>query len=367
MGSDEGLGAKLNIEMSSPAVGILEAWSASKVIYSKNLAQGEKVAEFETRFSKQVLDREESTGVAVNSGTSGLILALMACGVGAGDEVIVPSFTFAATANAVVLVGAKPVFCDIDPNTFNIDANLIELLLTSRTRAIIPVHLYGNPAKMPEIMEIAHKHSLVVIEDAAQAHGATINKIPVGTFGTCGVFSFYPTKNMTTGEGGLVTSSEAEVLRKLRLLRNQGMEVRYQNEVAGFNNRMTDIAAAIGLVQLRKLPTLTSKRIKIAKKYSAQLRNVYTPSHDAESTHVFHQYTINCAELGRDRVLAKLQEAGIPSAIYYPTPVHRLPSFNLELELPNTMRASKNLLSIPMHPGLTERQTDFVIKTINSI
>jgi perosamine synthetase len=245
------------IPAAKPLIGVEEREAVDRVLQSGMLAQGPEVAAFETEFSAIVGNRH---CVAVNSGTSGLHMALEAIGMDTGDEVIVPSFTFAATANSVALTGATPVFVDIDPKTFNIDPKAIEAAITPRTKAIQPVHLYGQPASMKEIMDIAKRHNLLVVEDAAQAHMASFDGVPVGAIGDAGIFSFYPTKNMTSGEGGMITTASDEIARQSRLLRNQGMEKRYENEIVGFNTRMTDIHAAIGRVQLRKLAKWTKQR-----------------------------------------------------------------------------------------------------------
>ena len=273
---------------------------------------------------------------------------------------IVPSFTFAATANAVALVGATPVFADIDPSTYCIDADSVESALTSKTRAIMPVHLYGHPAAMDRLVPFATSRDLLIIEDAAQAHLASLNGTPVGAFGVAGCFSFYPTKNMTSGEGGMVTTSYAEVARHVRLLRNQGMEVRYQNEVVGFNSRMSDVHAAIGRVQFSKLAAWTQRRKDIARRYDEELRGVVTPPVAPGAEHVYHQYTIRIAGGRRDAVAAALAGRGVGSGVYYPTPVHKLPSFGLDLDLPHTRRACEEV-----HPSLTDADVDRVIESVN--
>ena len=244
------------IPAANPIIGKEERDAVDRVLKSGSLAQGPEVAAFESEFSAHVDNR---LCVALNSGTSALHLAFIAAGITPGDEVIVPSFSFAATANSVALAGATPVFADIENNHFNLDPNKIEDVITSKTRAIMPVHLYGHPADMISINRIANKHGLLVLEDAAQAHKASINGIPVGAWGVAASFSFYPTKNMTSGEGGMVSTSSPQIARKIKLLRNQGMEIRYQNEAIGFNTRMTDIHAAIGREQLKKLPAWTLK------------------------------------------------------------------------------------------------------------
>jgi dTDP-4-amino-4,6-dideoxygalactose transaminase len=309
------------------------------------------VAKFEKDFSKFVGDRE---CVAVNSGTSALHLALLSLGVGPGDEVIVPSFTFAATANSVALTGAKPVFVDIDPNTYNIDPSSVESAITKKTKAIQVVHLYGLPAEMERILEIAKKHDLLVVEDAAQAHLAEISGQRVGTFGDAASFSFYPTKNMTSGEGGMIVFKDSDSARTSRLLRNQGMEKRYQNELIGFNLRMTDIHAAIGIEQLKKIEKRTEVRIRNASFMSSRLPSSLTPFTPEGSKHVFHQYTVRLKS-NRDLISTELSELGIGNSVYYPTQVHKLPSFQSDLNLMQTQLATEQVLSLPVHPSLSKR------------
>ncbi len=303
-----------------PVVGEDEIEAAVRVLRSGMVVQGPEVAGFEDEFSAQVGGRH---CVAVNSGTSALQLSLMAIGLRPGDEVIVPSFSFAASANAVRLAGGVPVFVDIEPEHFTLDPDAVAAAVGPRTAAIMPVHLYGHPADMTALQDIAVRHGLAVVEDAAQAHGATWADRPVGAWGTAGCFSFYPTKNMHSLEGGMVTTDDAELARTVRLLRNQGMEQRYANEVVGANMRLTDVAAAVGRAQLKKLDGWNEQRRKNAAHLSAGLTHVGTPATAAEATHVFHQYTIRVRE-GRDRVQAGLTERGIGSAVYYPTPIHLL-------------------------------------------
>ena len=352
------------IPAAKPLIGAEERAAVDRVLQSGMLAQGPEVASFEEEFSSIVSRRN---CIAVNSGTSGLHLALSAIGMKKGDEVIVPSFTFAATANSVALTGATPIFVDIDPRTFNINPAAVESAITPRTRAILPVHLYGQPAAMDEIMNIATRHNLLVVEDAAQAHMAAFDGTPAGAFGIAGVFSFYPTKNMTSGEGGMITTSTDEVARQCRLLRNQGMEIRYVNEIVGHNTRMTDIHAAIGRVQLAKLSGWTKQRRLNAKFFDENLRGVVAPYVAPKAFHVYHQYTIRTVGLDRDIFAAELQRQGIGNGVYYPTPVHRLPSFNLSFDLPETALACKEVLSIPVHPSLSQEDLEKIVTTINAI
>ena len=352
------------IPAAKPLIGEEERAAVDAVLMSGGLAQGPEVAAFENEFSDWVAGHE---CIAVNSGTSALHMVLLALGVGAGDEVIVPSFTFAATANAVALTGATPVFVDIEPESFCSSPEALSAAVTARTRAIMPVHLYGHPAAMDRIMPIARQHGLQVVEDAAQAHGATLWETPVGAFGDAGAFSFYPTKNMTSGEGGMVTTSDAEVARTVRLLRNQGMEQRYRNEIVGFNTRMSDVHAAIGRVQLRKLPAWTAKRQENAAYLTSALDNVVTPSIAPGATHVFHQYTIRIPGHDQDAFAAALAERGVGCGVYYPTPVHELPSFGLTIDLPETRRAAQEVISLPVHPSLTEDELETIALAVNAV
>lgn len=352
------------IPAARPAIGDEERSAVDRVLLSGMLAQGPEVAAFESEFSELVESRH---CVAVNSGTSALHLSLIASGVGPGDEVIVPSFSFAATANVVELTGATAVFADIELNYFNVDPKAVENAITPRTKAIMPVHLYGHPANMALLSEIARRHHLLVIEDAAQAHAATVGGRPVGTWGDAGAFSFYPTKNMTSGEGGMITTSSNSLAHEVRLLRSQGMEKRYENEVFGFNNRMTDIHAAIGRVQLTKLAEWTTKRQANAEFLTENLRGVVTPQTAADSVHVFHQYTVRVVDHDRDRFAEELSVRGVGTGVYYPTPIHRLPSFKLDLDLPSTEIAVSQVLSLPIYPSLSEDELATIVTAVNSV
>ena len=342
-----------------PLIGEEEIDAVAAVMRTGMIAQGPQVAAFEEEFAATLVPGTHA--VAVNSGTSALHLGLLAAGIGPGDEVIVPSFTFAATANSVAITGATPVFADIDPLTFTLSPAAVEAAITPRTRAIMPVHLYGHPAPMEALQAIADAHGLMLFEDAAQAHGATLHGRAVGSFGTFAAFSFYPTKNMTSGEGGMVTSTDPSVIRGVKLARNQGMETRYANEIVGLNNRMTDIHAAIGRVQLTKVGVWTRKRQDNAAFLDAHLRGVTVPHVAPGATHVYHQYTIRlegATGAERDAVQAALREEWqVGSGVYYPIPNHRLASlahYAEGLELPGTEKAARECLSLPVHPSLSE-------------
>lgn len=356
------------IPAARPIIGEEERAAVDRVLASGMVAQGPEVAAFEAEFSDHFVSGRPV--VAVNSGTSGLHLGLLAAGVGPGDEVIVPSFTFAATANSVALTGATPVFADIEPETFTLDPQSVASMVGARTRGIMPVHLYGHPARMSELMTIASATGLDLYEDAAQAHGASLGGVQVGTYGAFGMFSLYPTKNMTSGEGGMVTAADDGLARRVRLLRNQGMERQYDNEVIGFNARMTDIHAAIGRVQLTKVNRWTAIRQSNAAFLDHELRGIKPPVVADGAVHVYHQYTIRVPEDRDGFVRALRDEYGIGSGVYYPIPNHRLPSlarYARGLELPETERAAKEVISLPVHPSVTERGLERIAAAVNAL
>ncbi|AKB84744.1 DegT/DnrJ/EryC1/StrS aminotransferase family protein [Methanococcoides methylutens] len=352
------------IPIAKPDIGKEEIDAVSKVMTSGIIAEGKRVAEFESAFADYIGTEH---AVAVNSGTAALHTALLAHGIGKGDEVITTSFSFIATANSIMYTGAKPVFADIDPETFNIDPEKIEDSITNDTKALMPVHLYGHPAEMKAINEIAEDHGLAIIEDACQAHGAIYNGKKVGSFGT-GAFSFYPTKNMTTGEGGIITTNDSEVARKARMIRAHGSQERYLHEMVGYNFRMTDIAAAIGLVQLKKIERYNSARRKNAYLLSERLKDIpgiTVPTIRKGCGHVFHQYTIRVNN--REELVTKLKQNEIGTGVYYPIPIHMQPTYieaGYNYDLPICEKAAKEVVSLPVHPGVSEQDIEQVIENV---
>jgi perosamine synthetase len=353
------------IPIARPQMGEEEKELVWSTMSSGALAQGARVRELEERFADFI---GVPHAVATSSGTTALHLALLASGVGPGDEVITVPFTFFASASTVLFTGARPVFVDVDEASFNIDVAQIEAAITPRTRAILPVSLYGQPADLPAIAEIAERRGLALVEDAAQSHGAAIGDRHSGSWGV-GCFSFSPTKNMTTGEGGMVTTSDPDVADRARLLREHGMRIRYQHEIVGYNFRMTDVHASIGLAQLPKLPGHNARRRAIAARYDRQLLGVMTPRVPPGVTHVYHQYTIRVNR--RDEFVERLRERGVGTGVYYPIPVHRQKPF-VELgygeqRYPVSERLCEEVLSIPVHPSLTNEEVEAVIAAVNGV
>ena len=357
------------IPIARPLLGGEEKEAILRVLLSGQLAQGENVAAFERRFAELCQVQE---AVAVSSGTAALHLALLAHGIGPGDEVITTAFSFAATANVILLVGATPVFVDIEPDTYNIDPILVEGAITPRTRAILPVHLYGNPCDIMRLEQLAVAHHLALIEDACHAHAASVDGKSVGGFGT-GCFSFYATKNMTTGEGGMLTTNDPMIAERVRLLRSHGQRERYHHVVLGYNLRMTEIQAALGLVQVEKLEHFTEQRIANAAFLTRSLcQVVQTPISRQGCRHVYHQYTIR-VPYKRDAWVQWLDRQGIGTGIHYPTPIHWQPFYQehgdvwrygtsdttvgamtSDRRLPVAEAAAQQVLSLPVHPVLTE-------------
>lgn len=352
------------IPLAKPQLGPEETAAVVEVLESGMLASGQRVEQFESAFADAI---GIEFAVAVGSGTAALHLSLLAMGVGEGDEVIVPSFTFAASANSIRMTGATPVFADIDPSDYTIHAAAIEPLIGSRTRAVMPVHLYGQPAPMTAIVEMAAETGIDIVEDAAQAHLAESDGVKVGAFGRAGAFSFYPTKNMTTGEGGMITTSDPEFAEKARWLRNQGMALRYEHKIVGLNERMTEIEAAMGLVQLGRLPEWTKRRREIAAIYNERLDPALgLPLERPDATHVYHQYTL--APPDRERVGQALRGAEIGHDVYYPKAIHQQdPYLGPGYDLPVTEEMVDRVVSIPVRPNLHDDEINHVVSTLNTV
>ncbi|TAK11134.1 MAG: DegT/DnrJ/EryC1/StrS family aminotransferase [Anaerolineae bacterium] len=354
------------IHIAKPLIGDEEKQAVLEVLDSGIIAQGPRVAAFEEAFAAMC---GVKYAVATTSGTTALHVALLAHGIGEGDEVITSSFTFIASANSVLFTGAKPVFVDIDPATYNLDPALIEAAITPRTKAIMPVHLFGLPADMDGIVAIAKKHNLILVEDACQSHGATFNGARVGSFGT-GCFSLYPTKNITSGEGGMITTNDEALAESCKVIRQHGMRRRYYHDELGFNFRMTDIHAAIGLAQLHKLEKFNAARRQNAAFLNEHLKGVRVPTEPANCQHVYHQYTIAVPDGMRDALLEHLKEKGVGSGVYYPVPVHQQTYYMKELgynqSLPITEQAAQEVLSLPVHPALTPADLETIVDAVNS-
>jgi perosamine synthetase len=353
------------IPIARPQMGEEEQRAVGEALASGSLAQGPRVAALEESFAAFIGVKH---AVATSSGTTALHLALLGLDIGPGDEVITVPFTFMASATSIVYTGARPVFVDVGEADFCMDPTLVEAAITPRTRAIMPISLYGQPADLRAIAEIADRRGLSLIEDAAQAHGAAIGERRSGSWGA-GCFSFYPTKNMTTGEGGMITTDDAALAERVHLLREHGMKVRYHHDTLGYNFRMTDIAASIGLAQLAKLPGYNARRREIAARYDSELRGVTTPAVRPGVTHVYHQYTIRVAR--RDDFVERLRQHGVGTGVYYPIPVHRQKPF-VELgygdeSYPVSERLCDEVLSIPVHPSLTDAEVDGVIGAVNAV
>jgi perosamine synthetase len=349
-----------------PDLGPEEIAAVTEVIQSGMIAQGRKVAELEQRWADFCGVKH---AIALSNGTVALMSIFAGLGLAAGDEVITVSHTFNATVSSILYTGATPVFVDIEPDTYLMDAGRIEAAITPRTKAICPVSLFGIIADMDAIGAIADRYGLTVVEDACQAHGAMYRGRRAGSFGTA-AFSLYATKNMTTSEGGFVTTNDDRLADWIRLYINQGMKVRYHHEILGYNFRMTDIAAAIGLVQLDKLEHNTARRQAIAKRYDEALADlpIRLPVWPDGRTHVFHQYTIGVGS-ARDQIVAEMKDAGISCGIFYPIPCHRqayVMELGIEADLPNTDAAAASCMSLPMFPGLTEAEQQQVVEALRA-
>ncbi|NLW78050.1 MAG: DegT/DnrJ/EryC1/StrS family aminotransferase [Ruminococcaceae bacterium] len=359
------------ISIAKPWITQDEKDAVLKVMDSGMIASGAVVSEFEQAFAGYVGARH---GIATTSGTTALEVALRAMGVGPGDKVITTAYSFIASTNSILYAGARPVFVDIDPDTFNIDMDGLRAALKANpdAKALLVVHLFGQACNMDAVMALAGEHGVMVLEDCAQAHGAKWKGKQVGTFGDAAAYSFYPTKNMTTGEGGIVLTNRDDLADRARLLINHGMKIRYTHDILGYNYRMTNIAAAIGLEQLKRLDAFNAARRKNAAYYNAHIKNpaVQVPAVQPEAEHVYHQYTIR-VKAGRRDALVKLFEAeGVGYGIFYPFSIPEQPCYKalgFETAWPATDTVKLEVLSIPVHPALTEAEVAAVATVIGKL
>jgi len=359
------------IPISKPHIGEEEKKAVLDVLDSGMLVQGKKVEELEQQFSAYTGTQH---CIATSSGTTALHLALLASGLGKGDEVITTPFTFVSTTNAILFTGATPVFVDIDDKSFNINPDLIKEKITPQTKALLIVHLFGQPCDMEKITVICQQHNLTLIEDACQAHGAMFNDKQVGSFGI-GCFSLYATKNITGGEGGLITVDNAQMADKLRLLRNHGSSTKNIHEIIGYNYRLTDIHAVIALEQLKKIDTFTQTRTENARYLTEHITNkgIVTPQLFDDSTHVYHQYTIKVTSdfpIGRDALIELLIKEGIHASVFYPLPVYKQGAYaNIfsGMRLPVVEQVCNEVISLPVHPLVTPNDLNKIVTVINNV
>lgn len=362
------------IPIASPNIGPEEIAAVDKVLQSGMLAQGPKVAELETAFAQYCGTKYAA---AVSSGTAAIHAALHAAGVGSGDEVITTPFSFIATINPILFLGAKPVLVDIDPITFNIDVTQLEQAITSRTKAIVPVHLYGQPCDYDELTAIAKKYDLIVIEDACQAIGAEYKGRKAGSLGEMGCFSLYATKNIMSGEGGMITTDNEDYLVSIKQFRQHGMSGQYEYAGVGYNYRMTDLQAAIASEQLKKADRFNNARrhnAKLLNKGLAGIKGIELPKVAADRTHVYHQYTIKLKDefpLKRDATIKKLQERGVGAGAYYHKPLHaysHVAKLGYKLgDFPQAEQAAASVLSLPVHPKVSEQDINIIVDAVKEL
>ncbi len=366
------------IRINQPMIGKEEIDAVTEVLKSGILTEksgmGPRVLEFEKDYAKYVGAKH---AVAVNSGTAALHCALLVAGVKAGDEVIIPSFTFHATAEVVLMTGAEPVFADIDPDTYTVTAETVEAAMTRNTKAIMPVHIYGLPAELDPLKKVARERGVALIEDAAQAHGAEYRGSRIGSIGDMSCFSFYAGKNMTTGEGGMVTTNDDDYSERLRMLRSHGEQRPYWPVSIGNNYRMTEVLAAIGVAQLRKLPSFLERRRKNAQflgEKVGMLGKVAPPKEPEGRKHSWYLFTLRLrgANAGkRNKVIEKMRSRNIEAAVYYESPLHLLPLYRerstSRRPLPETEKACRQVFSLPVHPKLGEQELDYVFDTLKRV
>jgi len=361
------------IPINAPQIGEEEIKAVVKVMKSgvltHGLGAGPTVTKFEKKFARFVKAKH---AIAVNTGTSALHLTITGTGIKHGHEVILPSFTFVATAEVIAMAGAKPVFVDINPETYNISPEKIEEAITKKTKAIMTVDLYGLPADMQPIREIADKHALTIVEDSCQAHGASYKEKPPGAFADAACWSFYASKNMTTGEGGMITTNDDELAEKMRFMRSHGEKDKYQSLILGHNYHMPEIQAAIGCIQLKKLPKFSAKRRENAKNLSAKLRKAESlrlPKEPRGYKHSWYLYTVRLKDAKRkkrDKTVETLRQKGIGAQVYYTNPIHVMPYYRKfgKHRLQETEKAARQVFSLPVHPGVTAKQIDFIGESV---
>jgi len=364
-----GWGAFL-IPIARPQLGLEEETAVLEVMRSGALAQGARVKAFEDAFAETM---GAQFAIATCNGTTALFLALVAHGVGRGDEVITSPLTFIASANAIAQTGAHPVLADID-DSLNLDPEAVAELIGPRTKAIMPVHLYGNPSDMHAFARLAEKHGLALIQDACQAVGAAIGGAPLGMFGTA-AYSLYATKNITTGEGGMIITNDPRIAKSCASLRHQAYSDKpYVHEAIGYNYRMTEMQAAIGVVQLTRLEAITERRRSNACFYDRAITNerFVRPSVNGDNRHVYHQYTLRAPSDGsicRDEVRTRLEQAGVGTGVYYPVPVHKQPAYSRHENspCPRAELAAAEIFSIPVHPGVSDDDRAAVAEAVNAL
>jgi len=356
------------IPVADPSLGDREVAAVRSVIEDGTVADGPEVRRFESEFADYC---EAGHAVATTNGTAALHAAIDALGLGTGDRVVTTPFSFVASANAIRLAGAEPVFADVNPETYNLDPRAAERAVRETDAdAILVVHLYGLPAEMDAIRDVAADEDVLLVEDAAQAHGARYRGDPVGSFGDAAAFSFYPTKNMTTGEGGMVLTDDERVADRAASYVNHGRtgDGRYAHESVGHNYRMTSIAAAIGRVQLERLPEWIDARRANARRLTGTIRDrpgIDAPVDPDDRRHAYHQYTVRCAD--RSRLRDRLDASGVGSAVYYPSPIHGLGAYeDADADAPVAERAAEEVLSLPVHPGLDEADLDRISAAIGA-
>jgi dTDP-4-amino-4,6-dideoxygalactose transaminase len=356
----------MTIELSTPIIGDAERERVLRVLASGHLADGPEVRAFEDAFAHYC---EAQHAIAAANGTAALHAALAALDLGEGDTVLTTPFTFIATANAIHFAGAEPIFADIDPETFTLDPVAVEARLEDAgedVAAILPVHLFGLPADCRRLQTIARQYDVALVEDAAQAHGATVDGQPVGSIGDLGCFSFYPTKNMTTGEGGMVSTDDETLADRVRRFVDHGRTEGYQHVEVGHNFRLSSVSAAIGRAQIEKVDEFVRARRDTAAYFTEAFADlpIATPTVPADRTHVYNQYTIRTAE--REALAAHLESAGIQTAVYYPTPIHQQPVYSVDRTFPVAERAAEEVLSIPVHPALSEPEKRRIVEEVRA-